>query len=119
MGEEQFDRVQRLFLGTLELSEDRREWWLLQQCGDDRGLLEEVRTLLDHDSPGNDPLEDPIDQVIADVSGIAKRELGEPKANPVDRTNESALFASGVSSNSSKGSSVWRQFNRLKQQATR
>jgi serine/threonine protein kinase len=64
MGEEQFDRVQYLFLTALELPEDQRELWLIQQCGDDQALLQEVRTLLIHDSPADDPLEHPLEQAI-------------------------------------------------------
>ena len=52
-----------------------RGW--LSNAGTDRKLLDEVRTLLEHDSPSIDPLEDPLNEAIADVDGIAKREHGE------------------------------------------
>ena len=66
MGEDQFDRVQQLFLTALEMPADRRQAWLHEQCSDDLALLEEVRSLLKHDSPANDPLEDPLDFAICD-----------------------------------------------------
>lgn len=64
MGEEQFDRVQQLFLTALELPAEQRESWLHQQCGDDQALLEEILSLLKHDSPSVDPLEKPLNRAI-------------------------------------------------------
>ena len=75
MGDSQFDRVQHLFMTALELPAEQRESWLDQRCGDDQALLEEIRSLLKHDSPRDDPLEKQLDEVIADVDGFAKHEL--------------------------------------------
>lgn len=77
MADEQYDQVQHLFLKALELPEERRESWLVEQCGDDQALLDEVRTLLTHDSRADDPLEKPLEKVIADVDAFAKHELEE------------------------------------------
>lgn len=66
MGKEQIDRIQHLFHAALEFPEERRELWLRQQCGDDQLLLDEIHSLLKHDSPAVDPLEDRIDHAIAD-----------------------------------------------------
>ena len=49
------DRVQELFVAALEIATDARDTWLVQQCGDDHDLLQEVRSLLDHDSLDCDP----------------------------------------------------------------
>ena len=64
MGEEQFDRVKHLFLTALELPDEQRELWLRYQCGGDSELFREIRSLLKHDSPSNDPLENSLDREI-------------------------------------------------------
>lgn len=87
MSEEQFDRVQHLFLTALELAEEQRASWLIEQCGDDQALLHEVRSLLEHDSPAADPLEKPLDQVIRDVD---RTMLGSDPNRDTDGEEESA-----------------------------
>ena len=51
------NRVQKLFLSALEIPEDQRDAWLTEQCGEDKQLLAEVRSLLQHYVLTKDPLE--------------------------------------------------------------
>lgn len=64
MRDKSIDRIEELFHATLELPLDRRESWLIDQCGEDKDLLAEIRSLLKHDRPSVDPLENGIDEVI-------------------------------------------------------
>lgn len=68
MSEGAADRIQQLFLAALEMPEEERAAWLAEQCGDDQDLLSNVRSLLDHDEPDNDPLEKGINEAIVDFS---------------------------------------------------
>lgn len=86
MGDSQFDRVQYLFLTALEVPAEQRESWLHEQCGDDQALLKEIRSLLKHDSPRDDPLEKQLDEVIPDVDGFAKHELEAEEAGHLSPT---------------------------------
>ena len=61
------NRIQKLFLAGLELPVDERDAWLAEQCGDDANLLSEVRALLAHDSPDDDPLEKGLDEALEDI----------------------------------------------------
>ena len=72
MSESRIERIQRLFLSALEFPEDQRERWLAEQCGEDVALLEEVLTLLQHDEPSKDPLENPRHEAIADAGPLEK-----------------------------------------------
>ncbi len=56
-----------MFLTALELPAERRDAWLREQCGNDLALLEEVCSLLQYDSPADDPLEAPLDIAICDL----------------------------------------------------
>ncbi len=58
-------RVQELFLAALELPDEQRDPWLVDQCGADSALLDEVRSLIRHDSPDDDPLEQQFDEAFA------------------------------------------------------
>ena len=46
-----------LFLAALDIPKDQRDAWLIEQCGEDKQLLAEVRSLLQHDELAKDPLE--------------------------------------------------------------
>ncbi len=67
MSEPDNNRIQKLFLAALELPVDQRDAWLAEQCGDDANLLSEVRALLEHDSPDDDPLEKGLDEALEDI----------------------------------------------------
>ncbi len=67
MSEPDNNRIQKLFLAGLELPVDERDAWLAEQCGDDANLLREVRALLAHDSPDDDPLEKGLDEALEDI----------------------------------------------------
>lgn len=67
MSESQIDRIQRLFHQALDQPEDVQASWLRSRCGADENLLQEVRSLLEHGSPHDDPLEGPRDQTLADL----------------------------------------------------
>ena len=51
------NRTQKLFLAALEVPADQRDAWLSEQCGEDKQLLADVRSLLQHDALAKDPLE--------------------------------------------------------------
>ncbi|MDA0808609.1 MAG: serine/threonine-protein kinase [Planctomycetota bacterium] len=60
-------QIQQIFLAALELPAKQRDAWLRQECGTDDALIGEVLSLLDHAEPSLDPLEQDLDQVIADI----------------------------------------------------
>ena len=64
MSDPSIDRVEKLFFAMLEIPPEQRDSWLIDQCGEDQELLVEVGSLLKHDSPLVDPLENGIDEVI-------------------------------------------------------
>jgi len=57
-------RLQELFLGALELAAEQRDDWLLEQCGDDDCLLQQVKALLAQDDRSSDPLEQGVELAI-------------------------------------------------------
>ncbi len=67
MNEDKHGRIQQLFLAALEMPSAERPAWLKDECGGDEQLLSEVLSLLDHDAPQNDPLEDGVADALADV----------------------------------------------------
>ena len=67
MNQHDKNRVQEMFLEALQQSDEDRDAWLVDQCGDDAELLAEVRSLLDHDGPDDDLLEQPIDVAIGGI----------------------------------------------------
>ncbi len=60
------NRIQELFLAALEIDESQRSAWLAEQCGADQDLLKNVQSLLKHDEPDNDPLEQGLNGAIVD-----------------------------------------------------
>lgn len=60
-------KIQRIFLAALNVSPEELEAWLRRECGADIELIAEVRSLLDHADPNVDPLEQNLDDVIADL----------------------------------------------------
>jgi len=62
------ERLQQTFLAALEIPEEQRAQWLEKECGSDAALLQNVRSLLGHANPNNDPLEQSPDQAIADFT---------------------------------------------------
>ncbi len=91
MGESRIERVQRLFLSALEFPEDEREKWLADQCRDDVSLLEEVLTLLQHDEPSKDPLENPLHEAIADARSLEKLDADPDETHASDDVLARAL----------------------------
>ncbi|MEQ8788438.1 MAG: serine/threonine-protein kinase [Pirellulaceae bacterium] len=82
-------RLQELFLAALEVPEDERESWLVKECGSESALLESVLSLLGHAEPSRDPLEQELDEAIADLPRADLREelhasLAEEPAADVD-----------------------------------
>ncbi len=61
------NRIQQLFLAALERPSSERDAWLVEQCGQDASLLAEVRSLLEHDTPVDDPLEQGLDRAWPDL----------------------------------------------------
>ena len=91
MSESRIERVQRLFLSALEFPEDERETWLVEQCGDDVSLLKEVLTLLQHDEPSKDPLENPLHEAIADAGDLEKLDAEPDETCASDAVHAKAL----------------------------
>ena len=83
--------VQELFLAVLEIPEQQRDAWLAEQCGDDSQLLENVRSLLDHDSPHEDPLEKKLDEALGDLP-----DTDAPSVSPHPQENEDLIVDSQV-----------------------
>ncbi len=73
MNEIPINREQQLFLAALEISAEQRDAWLVEQCGADKSLLDDLRSLLRHDEPVSDPLEKRLDDALVDfpASGTA------------------------------------------------
>ncbi len=71
------NRTQKLFLAALEIPEAERDAWLTEQCGEDKQLLAEVRSLLQHDALTNDPLEQGLSP-----SALPNADLDEPDYTP-------------------------------------
>ena len=65
-------RTQKLFLAVLEIPADQRDAWLTEQCGEDKQLLAEVRSLLKHDARSIDPLEQGVNLASTEVSSSAQ-----------------------------------------------
>ncbi len=89
MRDDHNQRIQELFLAALELPAEQREAWLAGQCGADDELLREVRSLLEHDNPDDDPLEKRLDEAL-DVSNTvvsaatAEGDVGKSEVVPMD-----------------------------------
>ncbi|MEQ9068172.1 MAG: hypothetical protein RLO18_15670, partial [Gimesia chilikensis] len=71
-------KVQQTFLAALEVDDEQRDAWLVQECGSDEALLTEVRSLLNHADPSVDLLEQKLDEVVADIPHLD--EEAEPAA---------------------------------------
>ncbi len=68
------NQVQKLFLSALEIPEDQRDAWLTEQCGEDKQLLAEVRSLLQHDALTKDPLEQGLHPTVFSGAGLEHRD---------------------------------------------
>lgn len=83
-------RTKELFLATLDRPPEERDEWLIQQCGKDEKTLREIRLLLEHDNPNNDPLEQGIDKALAHMPSTLRTtpgdggELGESETTQLD-----------------------------------
>ena len=64
------DRLQQVFSQVVALPKNKREDWLTRECKNDIQLLQRVQTLLDHDSPNEDPLEDGLTNALLSNQGI-------------------------------------------------
>ena len=64
MNENSGSRIPQLFAQALDVPAGERDAWLIEQCAGDETLLAEVRSLLEHDSPDDDPLERGVGEVI-------------------------------------------------------
>lgn len=60
-------QIQQLFLAALEVRKEELDAWLRRKCESDEALIAEVRSLLDHAEPSLDPLEQNLDEVIAEI----------------------------------------------------
>ncbi len=60
-------KIQQVFLAALDIRPEKLDAWLRRECGSDSALITEVRSLLDHAEPSLDPLEQNLDEVIADI----------------------------------------------------
>ena len=99
MDKNDHQRIQELFLAALELPAQQRGAWLVEQCGGNERVLAEVRALLEHDRPGNDPLEKGIDEALGVLpSTVIKRASGGdgPAASDVTEM-DSDVFLSRLS----------------------
>lgn len=68
MNKEFTSRVHELFTAALELPDDQeRKNWLIEECGSDKSLLEEVLSLLEYDSLEQSPLEGGLKCFLDDV----------------------------------------------------
>jgi serine/threonine protein kinase/tetratricopeptide (TPR) repeat protein len=67
LNEERGKQIQAVFLAALEISLDDRDAWLAEQCGQDKQLLHEVRSLLAHDNKDDDLLEKRLHEAFAEV----------------------------------------------------
>ncbi len=92
IGGERPDRVQHLFLMALELPRSERDDWLLQQCGNDSSMLEEVRSLLAHDACGDDPLEKGLDEALVDHPYATPNHNSLPRAISTSVPGEAATL---------------------------
>ena len=74
MSEDDRNRVQQLFVEAVDVPQEQRDRWLIEQCGEDEQLLANVRALLAHDSPDDDPLEDGLGRQILSDAGLLQRQ---------------------------------------------
>lgn len=82
MSESGENRVQQIFLAALNMPKEQREAWLVDACGDDKKLLNDVQSLLEHDAPENDILEKGLNGAMPDLPHTEI--FTESNAHPVD-----------------------------------
>ncbi len=68
MDKKRWKQVEDLFDAALQLSEEQRDQFLLTQCGDDRALYNEVKSLLTEDSHLHTALQDSPVSAVFDLS---------------------------------------------------
>ena len=88
-------RVQSLFLAAFKYPTDERDAWLIEQCAGDEQLLFEVRSLLKHDSPDDDPLEKDLGEVLRDLRSLAQ---SESEVEHLQATSDSHVLLSRLAS---------------------
>ncbi|NQV27685.1 MAG: serine/threonine protein kinase [Rhodopirellula sp.] len=66
MSESGANRVQQIFLAALKMPKEQRAAWLAEVCGDDRKLLNDLQSLLEHDEPDDDVLEKGLNGAMPD-----------------------------------------------------
>tara|TARA_R110002111_G_scaffold260623_1_gene332139 strand:+ start:46823 stop:49360 length:2538 start_codon:yes stop_codon:yes gene_type:complete len=80
MSDSHAEKVQQVFLSALEVPVEKRDTWLVNECGSNEVLLAEVQSLLNHAAPSVDLLEQNLDEVIADIPHL--EDLPEAEQTP-------------------------------------
>jgi len=93
------NRIQDLFLAALEIPAAERDAWLIAHCSGDSRLLREVRSLLAHDAPEDDPLEKGIGEALQEIpSSFVSDALAAGEPSELDMNQlDSDLFLSRLS----------------------
>ena len=86
MADSRAQLIQKIFLAALDVPPGERDAWLGRKCKADDALIAEVRSLLDHAEPTQDPLEKDLDQAIADIPRLD--ELGEVDETRIQTVHE-------------------------------
>ena len=86
MADSRAQLIQKIFLAALDVPPGERDAWLGRKCKADDALIAEVRSLLDHAEPTQDPLEKDLDQAIADIPRLDK--LGEVDETRIQTVHE-------------------------------
>ena len=98
MSDERFNQLQGLFREATELPPERRSQWILEQCGDDQELLEQVKKLLRQFERSVDPLEGALADGIAmrlrcPICGVPLELVVEPSVREVQCSSCGSSFS--------------------------
>ena len=74
--------VQQMFLAAIEVPEEQRAAWLIEACGDDKTILNDVRSLLEHNELHDDLLDKGLNGAMQDFPHTEI--FTESDAHPVD-----------------------------------
>ena len=88
-------RIQELFLAALDRPAQERDAWLAEQCGDDKELFSNVRALLEHDNPSDDPLEKNLAEALGGLPPLGQ---DEADTHHQQSTADSQVFLSRLAS---------------------